>query len=1098
MAARELRRRLKNSLVSGIAFGGGLALGSIAMQLLFGLFSRLPPGNLDENTRFTLGILLVFAIAMAGGGIGGFAGGWTFRVVGRDRGRFGYAWHSALSFGIPYGTVLYLLVFLIYSLSIGDQAAVRPGRYVALFSILGGTLGFVYGLILGLLTVGRRFLRVLLGSLAGFALGGAGLGLALWAFLEQLPAGAMTSEGPYWLVLLGLFVLGLVGGTALGFAYDGLAHDTRGRKPLTRTSKVILGIVAAVLVLFVGVRLWGLLLDLDQVLIPRDAHLSEILDTDAVGTHWLYQDDIPSQSDSGAKQPALAAHGSAQLAIAWVEGDVATLHYTMGDWADGERVTSWRMPVELAMDAANNASHPQLAFDQYGRAHMVWLEESTPDGQNVAYALCEADACSPAEPVFSRGSPACGGAVRSELVGSGAIAVDGNGIVLVVWGDRAGNLAYASWRAGEEPLSPAQGCLAAGETGGIYEPRLATSEPSHHLIYNRTGVPDGQISIRQFSQGAWQASVTEIGKGSAPEIWIDSGGDIHAAWCDTASGPMYWSQATTEVAATGTCNGRPAIAQDSEGRIHLVFSSDELANGNGLRSERDVLYEIIQAEKGWTAPMIVALPGSQSQPTLATSSEGTLHLAWTETNDRETLAYATQRQYDCTEYEPEGIAGAVLEISEWPEFRSPGGELAYCQNRYNRLVYAPNPVPEFSADQPTTNGSFDVMAELASTAEYEVLLATMAYEGAVNGEGPGIVIGRAVRDLYEHLRADPSQYPRGLTVRILLGNSPPFATLELNSQLWELLSDLREAGVETMVDPEIGWRLEVANFEGAYPHSHAKLMVVDGKSMIVSGFNMEHRPLPVDHPSGKGGGDTDLGIQVTGPVAQDGRRAFDELWNGAVQRHCTNFDPVYQVWQATCHDRTATVDHVPEVLRHYLAGGDAIAVSMFRSDAHPEADEQTYAALSVAKERIDIMHVSFSYPLLCALNHFFDLCTASQSPEYIQRVFKAVEENGVSARILVGVLPPQGIENVVAINLLRRQVEEMGLGTQVEFRFFDGLVHAKSMLIDDEFLVVGSQNLHYSAFGDRALTEYSIGVTDPQAIEDYQRMFDYLWNRALK
>jgi cardiolipin synthase len=54
------------------------------------------------------------------------------------------------------------------------------------------------------------------------------------------------------------------------------------------------------------------------------------------------------------------------------------------------------------------------------------------------------------------------------------------------------------------------------------------------------------------------------------------------------------------------------------------------------------------------------------------------------------------------------------------------------------------------------------------------------------------------------------------------------------------------------------------------------------------------------------------------------------------------------------------------------------------------------------------------------------------------------------------------------------------------------------MLIYDEFLVVGSQNLHYSAFGGGALTEYSLGVTDPQAIEDYQRMFDYMWDRAIQ
>jgi hypothetical protein len=88
--------------------------------------SRLSPGILDETTRFALGILHVFAIAMTGGGIGGFAGGWTFPVVRRDPGRFGYAWHSALSFGIPYGTVLYLLVFLIELVTIYHSPSHSP------------------------------------------------------------------------------------------------------------------------------------------------------------------------------------------------------------------------------------------------------------------------------------------------------------------------------------------------------------------------------------------------------------------------------------------------------------------------------------------------------------------------------------------------------------------------------------------------------------------------------------------------------------------------------------------------------------------------------------------------------------------------------------------------------------------------------------------------------------------------------------------------------------------------------------------------------------------------------------------------------------
>ncbi len=158
-----------------------------------------------------------------------------------------------------------------------------------------------------------------------------------------------------------------------------------------------------------------------------------------------------------------------------------------------------------------------------------------------------------------------------------------------------------------------------------------------------------------------------------------------------------------------------------------------------------------------------------------------------------------------------------------------------------------------------------------------------------------------------------------------------------------------------------------------------------------------------------------------------------------------------------------------------------------------------YAILASAQESIDLLHVSFTFPLLCNLNHFYDLCTFDQAPRYIVELLNAIEESGVEARVLVGVLPFQGIENTVAVDLLRREVEKRGLGDQIEFRFFDGLVHAKTALIDDEFLIVGSQNFHYSAFGENdGLTEYSLGVADPQAIDDFKRLFEYHWERSDK
>lgn len=92
-----------------------------------------------------------------------------------------------------------------------------------------------------------------------------------------------------------------------------------------------------------------------------------------------------------------------------------------------------------------------------------------------------------------------------------------------------------------------------------------------------------------------------------------------------------------------------------------------------------------------------------------------------------------------------------------------------------------------------------------------------------------------------------------------------------------------------------------------------------------------------------------------------------------------------------------------------------------------------------------------------------------------------------------------GAENRVAIRALVDELAERGLQELVEIRFYSGKIHNKSLSIDDAFLIVGSQNFHYSAWGSHyfSLTEFNIGTDDPQAIEDFQDIFEYRWANSI-
>jgi cardiolipin synthase len=241
----------------------------------------------------------------------------------------------------------------------------------------------------------------------------------------------------------------------------------------------------------------------------------------------------------------------------------------------------------------------------------------------------------------------------------------------------------------------------------------------------------------------------------------------------------------------------------------------------------------------------------------------------------------------------------------------------------------------------------------------------------------------------------------------------------------------------------------------------------------------------------------DLGIQVTGPVAQDALQVFDDLWEGAHRRHCSDFHPaIDQTWQATCYDLPAKSGHIPEVLRYYLPQGDSIAFSMYRSEKHDEADQQIVNALTSAQQSIDTVQVNFTLEMICDLNIILDVCTFDNALPFMTSMLTAAE-NGARIRILVKPLPIDGIESVVAIDVFKQVLDERGLDEMVEVRFLVEPMHYKATLIDDDFLIVGSQNFHYSAFGyGLGLTEFSLGVSDPQAIQDFRQLFEFHWERA--
>ena len=1084
--------------MSGLAYGLGLVFGNAFAYLITDNIITIVPEQdaLSDINILLAGLLLAFISAGLAGGIGGFIGGWSLPAVDRSNGRWGYGWQSALCLALTYATFLFMAALLVSLLSFYAVAEVPPSDFAILFMAIGALSGAVSGLLLGLLTVGwRRTAFVTLAALIGFGLGGSGLGLGLRASLMSVKQGHL--DGSQFLpLLLGIGSLGLLGGGTLGIIYNYLAGRPLEARPSTRARRRLLWTYGATIVflLVVWLTIHPLLAQLRAVLTVREAGLASQLASDTIGTHWS-ESTLTAPAGEQTRQVEIASSGN-QIVLAWAQQTAvsSTLVFQRGFWHDDSQAAEW-VESHPVFHGGTAATAPRIALDGSGHLHLVWRVDS-----DVLYSRCQSEGCLEPVALSDETQAVCAGGQLEDAIiqeQSPALAIGPGDELLIVWHGAGGMLYYA--------LGPASGPPSAGETGCI----LADGPDSPTQLQLAAGM-DGQFSlvyanhqandIRQlwYTDQVWQTEAQVVGQGDWPQVTADDQGQIHLAWCGEDARLRHWHAGTVTSLADPPCLNRPELVLDSDGRLHLIWYSDQVTKSTGSVTQQPLLYEAIQAADGWTEAAIVTHLSRPIQPTATNGDSGVLHLAWPDDRlGQPGVHLASQVQYHCDDRPLPRLAQIAHDVAYQNQYRPLDDLIPYCRNRYDRILVTPGPDPAFSPTPPTRNGGFDGLAELITAANYEVLISTMDYDEDEDGDSPGSIIAKAVADLYQHLAENPARYPRGVTVRILLGNPPRVGTPKFRSQLWNLITDLREAGVPEMVNSDLGWRLEVANYEGAWPHSHAKILVVDGKTVVAAGFNMQYTHFPQTHLSGLGDGTVDAALQISGPVAQDGRLAFDELWTGAAMRHCRDFFPPHRLWQLTCDDRPAVSDHVPEVMRYYLPGGESTAFSMLRTAAYDEADQQVITALSEAQSQIDIMHVQFSLPLVCNLNLLFDVCTTRHALPYMHSILDVAEQNETQVRLLVKLKPLKGIESMLAVDVLQAEVEARGLSDRVEIRPFPGPVHAKTTLIDDELLIIGSQNYHWSAYGHKqGLAEYSLGVSDPQAVADFQRMFEFYWAKA--
>jgi hypothetical protein len=548
----------------------------------------------------------------------------------------------------------------------------------------------------------------------------------------------------------------------------------------------------------------------------------------------------------------------------------------------GDGQTIWNGPVTVSNSLQNASFHPQVALGSDGQAHVIWSE----DGE-IWFNRCRNSACE--EPFsLTRGEQGCTTGSTQAKNDWPTLAIAEDGTLMAAWQTGEFAAGYTTWEATQGPESRVTGCVTSDLASP--RPRLSVGKPGEFwMVLSGAQDAPGNVSLVRFNQGEWETPQA-VGEGSSAEAFTNRDGDLHAAWCGLNQELNYrFANNSTELITSSACRNRPSIYEDTSGRIHLVYATDQWQDNFGTPRNGNALMETIRLSAGWSEPALVGPLFSDVQQEAAGSMGSDIQLAWIDTQDESlALRHSIQPVYQCDEGSLFGPIKIVLDVVMNGEFHPTDYQSPFCGNQFKGFVFMPNPDPEFYVLPPGERTGYDQLADIIMTTRYEILFSNMQWDQDENNLSPGTEMAKAVTELYQQVKANPEAYPRGLTIKILLGNYPSMATLENGDQIWNVVQDFADMGLPTMEDPAIGWKVELANYKGSMPHSHTKFIVIDGKTIMAAGFNIAWLHLPAENPSGKGDDLTDLGIVLTGPVAQTGIAAFDDQWIDSNQLMCND------------------------------------------------------------------------------------------------------------------------------------------------------------------------------------------------------------------
>jgi len=819
-----------------------------------------------------------------------------------------------------------------------------------------------------------------------------------------------------------------------------------------------------------------------------------------------------SDTDTASIDPSIAVDSAGNIHMVWAEaqeGSKRNIYYAYTYTLPGNSEKKLlSRPINVSNSPSFSSGDPQIALDSLGTVHIVWEEEDNDyvNDSEIMYSHCSINenAIINCEPSVSLSGPLnwdCGNFLpnlQDWASGAPAISINQSDKIMVVWrASEPGEITqpYSTWQAGATPPTIRTGCAPMGGIQNLYRHvggrRVAGGESNFGMAFSSLYNGVDEIFYTEFTNNSWSTPIL-VTTGGYPDLFLDKNtGQSHVSLCTTNGNLKYWNSTarSLENIPTNSCAGGSSIVVDSNGIPHVFW----VEGGQVYLSKND---------GGWSAAQKVNQSiGGEGRPDAAAGPLGRVHVVWQDTRDGIAEAYYSY-SYSCDGIEPATDAGkAVLQVLKDAGTQS----LNYCKNQVEEVIYVPAP-----GGDGDPNEAFAEWSSLITSAENEVAFTVMFWDGKNTTPYHVERVFQGIKALQTKCEGSPDNCPRGMTVRILLGVRENtidniISDNDVPDQRYSVLDGLKEEDISIykLLSNGREWKVEVALYsEGANEtriYSHVKLMVVDNNRMIVSGYHPQY----VFQTNEDGKADYhDLGLRVSGPIAANGMAIFDTLWQNS-EILCIATDNISQIsdWSNCQTSAGKNPSHWP-----FTSTGDDIALPFYRDSINKSADEAVGSAIRSANVQLYALQNRFvvQYPYRIPWLYFED-GLLEYSDAFLEKA------SDVETRILIArdVNLPVNIPSVD--NFLIRYYLAGGNQLPADVvRFyapngrlnsFPGL-HAKSFMVDGEFLVIGSQNFDNSAFGkedgDFDLVEYSIGIEDSNTIAGVNGYLDDAWENSGK